>query len=288
MKKNHFLLIIRQYLYFVGLFITLMLYYGIICPSLTQAQLVIPKETPVATPQPKPEDKPRPNIQKPVPSTSVETPSNGSFDVLGYGIVSANILKLRASPSLSGDVKDMLDEGANVKVIRIQNDWVFVEAISGGKTGWVHRDYLLLGAEYDHVTNLQGTRRLQGTWRGNWEKNRDNKSDAILHIAHLDDTTIVAAGKVDGWSCWEIFLGKIEGNKVFLKGITVLENQRPASEYVSDELYLKLSEVGLRIEGGWTDPEGSSGKVEYRFFSMEDSMDKNIWQVLKEKKNFKK
>lgn len=240
----------------------------------TEAQLIIPKEVPREGSGT--EDR-RFETNKPVEERS---PARSADSAL----VTANLLNLRATPSFSGQVKATLKEGAHVKVVRVYDEWRLVEA-AFGQQGWAHGDYLLTGEEYEHAKQMMGAKRgsLQGTWRGLWEKRKDDKSDSILHIFHPEENTIVAAVTVKGWTCWQIFVGKIEGDQVLLQGVTVAKNQKPVSHYVLDILVMKLSENGLRLEGGWSDDEGSAGKVEYRFYALEETMDRDIWEILKNK-----
>lgn len=239
------------------------------------AQLIIPKEAPGTS---TPVEKKQEEESRMLPRQSSETPHGD----VNYGIVTANILNMRATPSFSGHVNDTLNEGAQVMVIRVQDEWALVEA-PGGKNGWVHSGYLLRGKEYVYAKELMGAKRahLQGTWRGIWEKRKDDKSDSVLHILQIDSERVLAAGTVDKWSCWQVFSGRTEENQVVLKGVGVFKNQKPASQYALDTLILKLTPQGLRLEGTWSDLEGSSGKVEYRLFSSKEKNDKDIWEFLK-------
>ena len=243
-------------------------------PFRGQAQLIIPREVPRQGERPAPSS----------PGSSSQSGAVGSVGVpqpMGRGIVSANILNVRAAPSLTGNVMEALTEGARVDILRTQNEWHMVRT-ANGKQGWVHGDYVLTGNEYEHALQLMGARRgkLEGTWRGIWEKRKGDRSDSVLHILQADDNTLLVAGTVDKWSCWQVFAGKIQDGEILLRGFTVIKNQRPASEYVLDDLYLKLSPSGLRLEGGWSDAQGSSGKIEYRFSALENTVDPGIWEML--------
>lgn len=238
-----------------------------------QAQLVIPDEVPT----------PKKNSYIYPPAENNSSSYNGHKKTPG-GIVSANILNLRMTPSLTADVVDTLVEGNDVEVLRSQDKWLMIRT-ANQKQGWVHGDYVLTGEKYLHARALMDKKwdSLQGTWRGVWEKHKDEEAESVLHIVVNNENKIYAALTVDKWSCWEIFEGYRSNDHFFLTGIGVFKNRKNAAQYVLDKITLRISKCGLRMEGAWSDPEGSSGEVEYRFFELQGGHDKDIWDVLKEK-----
>ncbi len=240
------------------------------------AQLIIPNEVPR---QESPADNLKDQTEQLSPGVEEEEPAASDS-----AIVTANLLNVRDTPSLSGQVKATLEEGTIVKTVSFYGgEWVRIE-YGQGQEGWVHGDYLLIGDAYSRGMQMMGTKRgfLQGTWRGSWEKRQGGKSDAVLHILHLQENKIIAAGTVKGWTCWEIYVGEIENSQVRLQAIAVEKSQQPASQYVPDNLTMNISEKGVRLEGQWFDSKGSAGKVEYRFFALEETIDKDIWDIITE------
>ncbi len=240
------------------------------------AQLVIPREIPGTTPQTeqhRPVDAPKPHTMDDANDSSVQK----------LGIVTANLLNLRSTPALTGNVMDTLLEGMRVNVLSARDEWLLVRA-GNGQQGWVHGDYILTGDECAYAVRMMEERpgNLQGTWLGRWEKRKNEKEDAVQHIIQVDEKNIAAAGTVKGWTCWQLFTGHIEGDAVLLKGVGVAKNQRPPAHYVLDVLRLHRSTAGLRLEGSWSDVEGSTGEVEYRFYSRENTKDPEIREAMQQ------
>ena len=238
-----------------------------------QSQLVIHREIPGT----KPQTEQRRPVDEPKPADA-----NDSSD-RNPGIVTANLLNMRNAPTLTGHVMDTLLEGMRVNVLTDRDEWLLVRA-GNGQQGWVHGDYILTGDECAYAIRMMEERpgNLQGTWLGRWEKRKNEKEDAVLHIIQIDDKKIVAAGTVKGWTCWQLFTGQIDGDAILLKGVGVSKNQRPPAHYVLDVLRLHRSVAGLRLEGGWSDVEASAGEVEYRFYSRENTKDPEIREAMQQ------
>ncbi|OQA06896.1 MAG: Caspase domain protein [Firmicutes bacterium ADurb.Bin373] len=100
-----------------------------------------------------------------------------------------------------------------------------------------------------------------GLWKGTWTKTGNRVSEFTFYISYKGDNMVRAVGTVKGWSAWEIYKGTLAGDTLQLTGIGVVQNTRPVSQYVLDQLFLSLSSNGKSLTGYWHDAEGSRGAV---------------------------
>lgn len=119
-----------------------------------------------------------------------------------------------------------------------------------------------------------------GKWTGNWEKSNGTRGKFTLEIAVNDNNELRAAGTVKGWTCWEVFRGVQEENKITLSGKGVIKNTRPADHYELDQIELQVQPDGTGMTGRWTDKSGSTGAIFLEFTSSALDDDREIQQAL--------
>lgn len=119
-----------------------------------------------------------------------------------------------------------------------------------------------------------------GRWTGNWGKSNGTRGTFTLEIAVNDKNELRAAGTVKGWTCWEVFRGLQEGDKITLSGTGVIKNKRPADQYELDQIALHVQPDGAGMTGRWTDKSGSSGAIFLEFTTSALDDDREIQNAL--------
>lgn len=119
-----------------------------------------------------------------------------------------------------------------------------------------------------------------GKWTGSWEKSNGTRGKFTLEIALNDKNELRAAGTVKGWTCWEIFRGVQDQDRVTLHGTGVIKNKRPADQYELDEIELHVQDDGNEMTGRWTDKSGSSGAIVLEFTTSASDDDREIQNAL--------
>jgi hypothetical protein len=99
---------------------------------------------------------------------------------------------------------------------------------------------------------------ISGQWEGTWVDTKLEKRTFSLYINSVGPR-VRAVGTVQGWTCWEVFEGGIEGDRWHLTGIDVLRNQQAKAHYVLDALQLEYRSGELY--GFWGDVEQDEGVV---------------------------
>lgn len=119
-----------------------------------------------------------------------------------------------------------------------------------------------------------------GKWTGSWGKSNGTRGKFTLEIVANNNNELRAAGTVKGWTCWEVFRGVQDGNRLSLYGTGVIKNTRPADQYELDQITLHVQPDGTGITGRWTDKSGSSGDIDLEFSTSTLDDDREIQNAL--------
>jgi len=130
----------------------------------------------------------------------------------------------------------------------------------------------LMGHFYFHGKdsgNLQGPAASPqlhtGQYTGSWTKTNGRISTFTFYLVENNPGRYRAVGTVEGWTCWEVFTGQLQGDELLMKGVDVTRNTRPKDAYALDTLRLRFEGGNRELRGNWEDNEADSGPVILRF-----------------------
>ena len=114
-------------------------------------------------------------------------------DIIATGSVNANRLNLRSGASTDEHVLTVLDRGDSVRVLGVSGEWLKVEAVDQGKTGYVLARYIRLNAfSYDAL----GLGVVTGSVHFRQKASASSKS---LDILRRGEPVILRAKTAGGW-----------------------------------------------------------------------------------------